>query len=718
MKRLMIVFLTIISAQTFSQNSFNTKIISDLYSGGQCSGGLFILSHYLFLGRGNTLSILDITNNQNPEIIANYFIGMEINEIVAEDSLCIVAGREPTGITWIFVLNIENKENITEIARLNLNYDIISEKIIIKDNYLIIPTNSKVSIFDISAFPSFQLIGSISTGDGILFVDINYHYLFLNHRYNNNSKILVYDVTDISNPILISSFPVSGYSDRNCFIIRDSLMFSFGSDVGIVNINDPYSLQEISHIALPEYCYTGEIKDSALFLYNLTSGHLFTLKFSIPGDISITDTTEIPEFSYNKIANDYLYGASDHLDIYSIDDSSNLSLTGEFQYSHNLGGIYYKDGMIYTVDLPNKLCGLDVSNPLQPYFRDNINLGANLEYWPDIDGANSILIVGPYIYDISNKDTIRYLSQINNPSNPYVYRSCNDTLLEISNIPSLIYSIRDPNNPVYLGSFGSYYNSVSFADTFVFGAPGSSNNLPYFEVYNISDPNNPIFVQRPFLNYDELIYSLNVKNNIISLLTGDGVNNYNMILYQFSNYNSAPVRKGSWEMNTGFTYTQKRENENVFIQHGTSYLSKINISDLNQPVEVARFGGFGETQYFEVNNDTVYLINSNGFFIIDFDYVTNIINTKSLPNKFVLSQNYPNPFNPTTKIKYQIPELSNVKLSVYDILGREVRTLVNEEKPAGSYEVEFNGTDLSSGIYFYRIETAKYSDTKKFVLLK
>lgn len=83
-----------------------------------------------------------------------------------------------------------------------------------------------------------------------------------------------------------------------------------------------------------------------------------------------------------------------------------------------------------------------------------------------------------------------------------------------------------------------------------------------------------------------------------------------------------------------------------------------------------------------------------------------------------LEQNYPNPFNPTTKIKYQLPKPGKVKLIVYDMLGREISTLVNEERPTGTYEVEFNGTGLPSGVYFYRIETAKYSDTKKFILIK
>lgn len=92
--------------------------------------------------------------------------------------------------------------------------------------------------------------------------------------------------------------------------------------------------------------------------------------------------------------------------------------------------------------------------------------------------------------------------------------------------------------------------------------------------------------------------------------------------------------------------------------------------------------------------------------------------TNILSGNFTLSQNYPNPFNPTTTISYQLPVTSNVKLKVYDILGREVATLVNEEKPAGSYEVEFNGSGLSSGIYFYQLKAGNFIQTKKFVLMK
>jgi predicted GH43/DUF377 family glycosyl hydrolase len=92
--------------------------------------------------------------------------------------------------------------------------------------------------------------------------------------------------------------------------------------------------------------------------------------------------------------------------------------------------------------------------------------------------------------------------------------------------------------------------------------------------------------------------------------------------------------------------------------------------------------------------------------------------TGSSINKYKLSQNYPNPFNPTTKIKYQVPSTSLVSLLVYNLLGEVVATLVNEEKPAGNYNVEFKASRLPSGIYFYRLQAGNFVETKKMLLIK
>lgn len=81
-------------------------------------------------------------------------------------------------------------------------------------------------------------------------------------------------------------------------------------------------------------------------------------------------------------------------------------------------------------------------------------------------------------------------------------------------------------------------------------------------------------------------------------------------------------------------------------------------------------------------------------------------------------QNYPNPFNPATTIKYSIPELSFVILKVYDVLGNEIAILVNEEKSMGIYVVEFDATNYNSGVYFYRLQTSNFTQTKKMSLMK
>ena len=98
--------------------------------------------------------------------------------------------------------------------------------------------------------------------------------------------------------------------------------------------------------------------------------------------------------------------------------------------------------------------------------------------------------------------------------------------------------------------------------------------------------------------------------------------------------------------------------------------------------------------------------------------VTAVYNDLDLPIEFTLSQNYPNPFNPLTIINYQLRINNFVSLKVFDVLGNEVSTLVNEEKPAGNYSVNFNASNLSSGIYFCTLSSGKFTETKKMILIK
>ena len=107
---------------------------------------------------------------------------------------------------------------------------------------------------------------------------------------------------------------------------------------------------------------------------------------------------------------------------------------------------------------------------------------------------------------------------------------------------------------------------------------------------------------------------------------------------------------------------------------------------------------------------------------IDFDGTfeySNIVDVEILPPaKFSLEQNYPNPFNPSTKISWQSPVNGHQTLKIYDVLGNEVAILVNEYRTVGKYEAEFNASNLSSGIYYYKITAGEFIQTRKMILLK
>ncbi|MBT8386042.1 MAG: T9SS type A sorting domain-containing protein [Ignavibacteria bacterium] len=147
------------------------------------------------------------------------------------------------------------------------------------------------------------------------------------------------------------------------------------------------------------------------------------------------------------------------------------------------------------------------------------------------------------------------------------------------------------------------------------------------------------------------------------------------------------------------------ENDNLYCAIGSS-------TSIGELISVDINTGFGSLV------GSIGFENLTGMALLPTGLSSGANETTSLPKEFNLSQNYPNPLNPATIIKYQLPELSFVTLKVYDVLGNEVALLVDEEKPAGSYEINFDGSELTSGIYFYQLKAGNFIETKKMVLLK
>ncbi len=123
---------------------------------------------------------------------------------------------------------------------------------------------------------------------------------------------------------------------------------------------------------------------------------------------------------------------------------------------------------------------------------------------------------------------------------------------------------------------------------------------------------------------------------------------------------------------------------------------------------------------FAIDLDGYIFCGTGGGVFKSIQSTTSVGEERAAPNSnfIFLSQNCPNPFNPNTKIEYSIPQISQVQIKVFDVLGNDIETLVNDEKPAGTYELTWNAANLPSGVYFYRIKAGDFIQTKKMILLK
>lgn len=187
------------------------------------------------------------------------------------------------------------------------------------------------------------------------------------------------------------------------------------------------------------------------------------------------------------------------------------------------------------------------------------------------------------------------------------------------------------------------------------------------------------------------------ENVTVSAQSADGASNFGEIyVTDGSGDTRVELEDGNHPYNNGSTADLQDDDPNFFVEAGNTFES---ISGI---------------MYFSFGNYKLNPRQESDFV----GFATSVEENGTVPTVFNLDQNYPNPFNPTTIISYSLPEAVSVSLKVFDVLGREVQTLVNDVKNAGTYTVEFNANNLPSGVYIYRIETPNYSSVKKMLLIK
>ena len=246
-----------------------------------------------------------------------------------------------------------------------------------------------------------------------------------------------------------------------------------------------------------------------------------------------------------------------------------------------------------------------------------------------------------------------------------------------TDVVTIHFDIVDPNGTA----------NLSWLTTSPFWGIYDANNSTLWQTGVFEDLNGPLPVE--LISFTGTL--LSNKFVLLEWKTASSVNLYGFEIERASSM-TAPVR--GWET---IGFVESYGDPNSLVEY-----SFIDVTPLSFPIVKYRLKSIdidGSFQYSDV------------------------IEVNISPESFNLSQNYPNPFNPSTKIKFTIPYVASqqtvlVQLKVYDILGSEVATLVDEEKQAGNYEFEFSSANLTSGIYIYRLQTSEFTATKKMILLR
>jgi photosystem II stability/assembly factor-like uncharacterized protein len=272
--------------------------------------------------------------------------------------------------------------------------------------------------------------------------------------------------------------------------------------------------------------------------------------------------------------------------------------------------------------------------------------------------------------------------------------------------------------PLNIGMNFRYLQSVYFMDANTGYIGGSWGSLLSGSLKTTNGGLNWFGQDIPGGSITKNIYFFNNLNGIASEFhyviktTNSGTGVPNSPTLQGSNIGSYKYRL-SWNDNTlaedGFRIEMKTNIDTNWVIRHVTQANVFSVTDSGFAI--------GPIYYFRNYAFNNYG-NSNYSNVVSFSLVPISPIFSELPQSFELLQNYPNPFNPNSKFKFQMPKSEFVKLKVYDALGKEIQTLVNEQLSPGTYEVDFDGSNLPSGVYYYKLEAGSFTKTRKMVLIK
>jgi hypothetical protein len=619
---------------------------------------LAIAGNYVYLSRASGgFYIVDISDLIQPEIIGQWDGQYTAVSVSVSGNYAFLSEMNN-----LRVLDISHPANPQLISSLGLSGN--SREIAVLGNYACLAENYYgLEIIDISDPSNPHIQGHYVVSELNMSLAVRGDYVYLE---NDQNGLMIIDISDPANPILTGT----EYSSAGVSIALDgdyAFIPRFAGDLSIVNVADPRNPFPVGR-----YESIGRCGDAAI------SGSLACL------------------------------ASQNYFEVIDISDLSNPMLLGSL-VNGKVDGLCISGNYAYVAHNDLGLQIVDISNPQIPIILGCVDTPLDI---------NRVSVSGNYAY-ISGLDYGFLIIDVSNPSEPNLIGE-NDTTGLIEDIlvdgnylymndytfgGLKIYDISNPISPVLAGSYqpSNYLinSRIKISDHWIYL---TSNN---FEIIDISDPPNPILIG----SIDGFLRgkAIDVTENYAYVIMDTALS-----IIDISDRANPRLARSIWRQNLYDIYISE---EYMYLIGDGSGLNVYNIADRINPQLTASYSTSFPLLEIEMKQDNIYIAALHSLLTLRFS-PTGVNDDNPIPNAFSLSQNYPNPFNASTSISYSLSKTGPVNLSIYNLLGQKVATLSDGIQQAGVHGIIWNAKDITSGIYFARLDSGKQSKCSKMILLK
>lgn len=641
--------------------------IYHLFLPGYCSMVVTEGDYIYTASHDSLVRIIDVADPSAPVILGSYLVPYRYFDIDVSAGFVYV-------VTWnedFIIIDVSDPENPYQAAYIGLDYD--GECLDVSGGYAYVMGSFGLKIFDVSnPFLPVEVGSSYPYWYGFDIVVKN------GIAYVAGDVFFTIDVSDPQNPISAgecwtTTYPMRlGVNGNYAYISGTNWCSTWIAGMSIVDASDPYLPVEVNFFN--NLCFGGcAFIDNCLYLTLAYTG------FQV-FDISEPENPEIISSCLNRgqiydvaISGDFAYLADCYngIRIVNISDQNNPFETTLFELSGYVRTVAIGGEYLYVGYSDSLLSIIDISNP---YLPTEIGMFETENYIEDI------AVSGNYVFLAANYDGL------------------------------IILDVSDPSLPVEIGSFTGV-NAHHIAVNNVYAYLASSGGNFRLKVLDISDPANPQFL-------GELSYHINglaVSGDYVYAASGD---TKELLIINVA-YPLNPYIESSITL-SGYTNDVAYQWGYAYVSQGFSGLSVVDVRDASNPVETGYYNSYGYAYAIAVNNERAFLADKNFFGIYDCSEAVSVDEqeTETSPATFTLSPIHPNPFNQSAAISYKLQAAGQVNLSVYDITGREVASLVTGHSSLGEHSVVWDAEGLASGMYFVRLSQGDAVEVRKAVLLK